>query len=80
MTVVRVAFTQATWTGDKESMIALHEAWTREAASQGAQIIAFQELFYGPYFCQVQDDQFSPTPRRYPRARRSSSSARSPSG
>ena len=26
MTVVRVAFTQATWTGDKESMIALHEA------------------------------------------------------
>ena len=48
MTVVRVAFTQAIWTGDKESMIALHEAWTREAASQGAQIIAFQELFYGP--------------------------------
>ena len=24
MTVVRVAFTQATWTGDKESMIARH--------------------------------------------------------
>ena len=55
MTVVRVAFTQATWTGDKESMTALHEAWTREAASQGAQIIAFQELFYGPYFGITQD-------------------------
>ena len=40
MTVVRVAFTQTTWTGDKESMIDLHEAWTREAASQGAQVIA----------------------------------------
>ena len=58
MTVVRVAFTQATWTGDKESMIALHEAWTREAASQGAQIIAFQELFYGPYFGITQDTAY----------------------
>jgi N-carbamoylputrescine amidase len=30
----------------------------REAASQGAQILCFQELFYGPYFCQVQDPQY----------------------
>jgi beta-ureidopropionase len=58
MTVVRVAFTQATWTGDKESMIALHEAWTREAAARGAQIIAFQELFYGPYFGITQDSAY----------------------
>ena len=58
MTVVRVAFTQATWTGDKESMTALHEAWTREAASQGAQVIAFQELFYGPYFGITQDTAY----------------------
>ena len=58
MTVVRVAFTQATWTGDRESMTALHEAWTREAASQGAQIIAFQELFYGPYFGITQDTAY----------------------
>ena len=58
MTVVRVAFTQATWTGDKESMIALHEAWTREAASQGAQVIAYQELFYGPYFGITQDSAY----------------------
>src|SRR4051794_19908848 len=58
MTVVRVAFTQATWTGDKESMIALHEDWTREAASQGAQVIAYQELFYGPYFGITQDTAY----------------------
>jgi N-carbamoylputrescine amidase len=27
----------------------------REAAAAGAQVLCFQELFYGPYFCQVQD-------------------------
>jgi N-carbamoylputrescine amidase len=53
--VVRAALLQAAWTGDKESMIKLHEERAREAASQGAQVICFQELFYGPYFCQVQD-------------------------
>ena len=58
MTVVRVALTQATWTGDRESMTVLHEGFTREAAAQGAQVICFQELFYGPYFCQVQDKQY----------------------
>jgi beta-ureidopropionase len=58
MSTVRVAFTQARWTGDKESMIALHEAWAREAASQGAQVIAFQELFYGPYFGITQDPAY----------------------
>ena len=58
MSTVRVAFTQATWTGDKESMIALHEGWAREAASAGAQLIAFQELFYGPYFGITQDKKY----------------------
>jgi len=53
--IVRAALVQATWTGDKESMIQKHEAHAHEAAKQGAQVILFQELFYGPYFCQVQD-------------------------
>jgi beta-ureidopropionase len=53
--VVRAALVQTTWTGDKESMIKAHEAYAREAAAQGAKVICFQELFYGPYFCQVQD-------------------------
>lgn len=35
MTVVRSALTQATWTGDKESMIAKHEQFVRDAAAQG---------------------------------------------
>jgi len=55
---VRGALLQATWTGDKESMIQKHEKAAHDAASQGAQVMLFQELFYGPYFCQVQDPQY----------------------
>ncbi len=55
MSVVRAALVQTTWTGDKESMIERHEEYAREAAAAGAQVMCFQELFYGPYFCQVQD-------------------------
>ena len=58
MTTVRAALVQTTWTGDKESMIEEHEDYARQAAVQGAQVICFQELFYGPYFCQVQDPVF----------------------
>jgi beta-ureidopropionase len=58
MTIVRAALVQATWTGDKESMIAHHEQQARLAAAEGARVICFQELFYGPYFCQVQDAAF----------------------
>jgi beta-ureidopropionase len=58
MTIVRAALVQATWTGDKESMIAHHEEQARLAAAGGAQVICFQELFYGPYFCQVQDTKY----------------------
>ena len=55
---VRGALLQASWTGDKESMIQKHEAAAHEAAKQGAQVMLFQELFYGPYFCQVQDAKY----------------------
>jgi len=58
MTTVRAALVQAKWTGDKESMIVAHEQYAREAAAQGAKVVCFQELFYGPYFCQVQDVAF----------------------
>ncbi|GAA4978588.1 nitrilase-related carbon-nitrogen hydrolase [Kineococcus glutinatus] len=58
MTTVRAALVQAAWTGDKESMIKVHEDHARRAAEQGAQVVCFQELFYGPYFCQVQDASF----------------------
>ncbi|KUL29983.1 nitrilase-related carbon-nitrogen hydrolase [Actinoplanes awajinensis] len=56
--VVRAALVQTNWTGDKESMIKAHEDYARDAAAQGAKVICFQELFYGPYFCQVQDAAF----------------------
>ena len=72
--VVRAALLQTSWTGSKETMIDEHERQMREAARQGARIICFQELFYGPYFCQVQDTKFyeyteaipdGPTTRRF---------------
>ena len=55
---VTSAIVQAAWTGDKESMIELHEKYVAEAAAAGARVMCFQELFYGPYFCQVQDTEF----------------------
>ncbi len=56
--IVKGALLQANWTGDKESMIQKHEEYVHNAAKQGAQFMLFQELFYGPYFCQVQDKQY----------------------
>src|SRR5437588_7704283 len=56
--IVRGALLQASWTGDKESMIQKHEKYAAQAAAQGAQVMLFQELFYGPYFCQVQDAKY----------------------
>jgi N-carbamoylputrescine amidase len=55
---VRAALAQVAWTGDKESMIDKHIEYAREAAKQGAKVMCFQELFYGPYFCQVQDPEY----------------------
>jgi beta-ureidopropionase len=55
---VRAALLQATWTGDKQSMIEKHCNYVEQAAKQGAQVMCFQELFYGPYFCQIQDPKY----------------------
>jgi N-carbamoylputrescine amidase len=55
--VVRAAVVQSEWTGDKDSMIKKNSDLARQAAEQGAQVLCFQELFYGPYFCQVQDNE-----------------------
>jgi len=56
--IVRAALVQAEWTGDKESMLDKHVELARQAAADGAQVLCFQELFYGPYFCQVQDNEY----------------------
>src|SRR2546427_1934043 len=55
MTKVKAALVQCAWTGDKDSMIERHVKYIGDAAKQGAQVMCLQELFYGPYFCQVQD-------------------------
>jgi beta-ureidopropionase len=56
--IIRGALLQATWTGSKETMIQKHEGYVHEAAKAGAEVMLFEELFYGPYFCQVQDSQY----------------------
>lgn len=56
--IVRAALVQTKWTGDKESMIKANVALARRAAEEGAQVLCFQELFYGPYFCQVQEPEY----------------------
>jgi beta-ureidopropionase len=56
--IVRAALVQSAWTGDMESMIERSIELAKEAAADGAQVLCFQELFYGPYFCQVQDNEF----------------------
>ena len=58
MTTVRAAITQTTWTGDKASMLDRHEQFARDAAADGAQVVCFQELFYGPYFGITQDKKY----------------------
>ena len=56
--IVRAALVQQRWTGEKKTMIENAVARVEEAAAQGAQVVCLQELFYGPYFCQVQDAEF----------------------
>ena len=58
MATIRAALVQQKWTGDKDSMIKNAVSALRDAAGQGAQVACLQELFYGPYFCQVQDPQW----------------------
>src|SRR3546814_3091167 len=58
MTTIRAAITQTTWTGDQASMLDKHEQFARGAAAEGAQVVCFQELFYGPYFGITQDKKY----------------------
>jgi len=56
--IVRAALVQAAWTGDQESMTERSIELAKQAAADGAQVLCFQELFYGPYFCQVQESEY----------------------
>jgi len=55
--IVRAGLIQAAWTGNQQSMIDRSVELAKEAAADGAQVLCFQELFYGPYFCQVQENE-----------------------
>ena len=50
----------------KQAMIAKHEALLAQAAGRGAQIVCFQELFYGPYFCAEQETKWYALTERVP--------------
>ncbi len=62
---VRVGLVQAKWEYDVsnddaiaegiEKMIKKHEEFAAKAKQQDVQILCFQELFFGPYFCAEQD-------------------------
>ncbi len=56
--VVRAALVQTRWTGERASMVEANVRLARRAAEQGARVLCFQELFSGPYFCQVQDPSY----------------------
>jgi N-carbamoylputrescine amidase len=47
-------------------MIQKHEMYARQAFEQGVQVFCFQELFHGPYFCQVQDPHWYSMAERIP--------------
>ena len=55
---VRAALVQSAWTGDYESMLHTNIRYAHDAANEGAQVLCFQEIFTGPYFCNVQDPSF----------------------
>ena len=56
--IVRAALVQTAWTGDYESMLETNIEYARQAADDGTKVLCFQEIFTGPYFCNVQDPAF----------------------
>ncbi|MEB3329712.1 MAG: nitrilase-related carbon-nitrogen hydrolase [Candidatus Sericytochromatia bacterium] len=42
----------------KQHMVAKHERFVAKAATRGVQILCFQEIFHGPYFCAEQDTRW----------------------
>ena len=55
---VEVAVLQCALGGSRDANVARVEELVREAAGRGAQVILPPELFEGPYFCKVEDEDF----------------------
>jgi beta-ureidopropionase len=64
--IVRSALIQTRGDGDKAAMIEKHVRYIEQAASQGSQITCLQEIFFGPYFCQIQDRKWYDTAETIP--------------
>jgi N-carbamoylputrescine amidase len=56
--IVKCAVTQAEGNGTKQQIIDKHLGFVEQAAKQGVNITCFQEVFFGPYFCQIQDKKW----------------------
>jgi N-carbamoylputrescine amidase len=50
----------------KDAMISKHVGLLEQAASEGAQVVCFQELFYGPYFPAEQKEKWYALTERVP--------------
>ncbi|GFO69137.1 apolipoprotein acyltransferase [Geomonas limicola] len=57
MNKLKVALVQQSLRSSREETIAATVAAIREAANQGAQLVALQELHTGSYFCQTEDTE-----------------------
>ena len=53
--VVKVGLVQMSTSDDKRANVDKALDGVKRAAAQGAQVVCLQELFAGPYFCQVED-------------------------
>ena len=63
MTKLTVAALQLAFTEDTQRNIANVADLVREAAGKGAQVVLPPELFEGPYFCRVEDEEQFATAR-----------------
>ena len=55
---LRVAVVQMRCGDEQADNVERAEAFVREAAGRGAQLVLLQELFSGPYFCKTQDPAY----------------------
>jgi N-carbamoylputrescine amidase len=50
----------------REGMLKAHLPFIKKAAAEGVQILCFQEIFTGPYFCPSQDSKWYGLAERIP--------------
>jgi beta-ureidopropionase len=58
---VRAALIQAHANLPKQEALDKHVAMVEEAASEGAEVVCLQEIFFGPYFCAQQETKWFET-------------------